>query len=79
MTVYTASGNTATTWNDPIESIWQGLTGGPKRAGGKRTDLGISERLFIGAVMNQPREQRPWGMVTWLGKVYGTSRPHLAH
>jgi hypothetical protein len=77
MTVYTASKKTAITWIEPIENIWQGMAGGPKGAGGKRTDLGISERLFIGAVMNQPRGQRPWGMVTWLGEVYGTSRPTL--
>jgi hypothetical protein len=77
MTVYNASQNGATGWADPIESIWQGLTASPKRSGRKRSDLGISERLFISAVMNQPRGQRPWGIVTWLGNVYETSRPTL--
>ena len=77
MTVYTTHPKTPNTWSEPIENVWQALSGSPKQSGRKRVDLGLSERLFIGAVVNQPREQRPWGIISWLGSVYQTSRPTL--
>jgi hypothetical protein len=79
MTVYTDMFTNITTWGEPIETIWQCLSGSPKQSRQRRMDLGLSERLFIGAVMNQPRGQRPWGIVTWLGNIYQTSRPTLYH
>ena len=77
MRVYPASEKTKTSWAEPIETIWQGQSGNNKGAGGRRRDIGLSERLFIGAVMNQPRGEKPWGIVSWLGSVYRTSRPTL--
>ena len=77
MRVYPASEKTKTSWAEPIETIWQGQRGNNKGAGGRRRDIGLSERLFIGAVMNQPRGEKPWGIVSWLGSVYRTSRPTL--
>jgi len=79
MTVYTEATNTSPHWDEPIETIWQGLGGSAAVPGQRRTDLGISERLFIGAVMNLPPKARPWGMVSWLGEIYQTSRPTLYH
>jgi len=43
----------------------------------KRPDITLSDRAFIAAVMNIPREQRPWGAITWLSDVYDTSRQTL--
>jgi hypothetical protein len=43
----------------------------------KRPDITLSDRLFIGAVMNLPRDKRPWGAVVWLADVYQTSRETL--
>jgi hypothetical protein len=43
----------------------------------KRPDIGLSDRLFIGAVVNLSRGQREWGVVKWLGDMYRTSRPTL--
>jgi hypothetical protein len=77
MTVYTEATKTSPQWDEPIETIWQGLGGSAALPGQRRTDLGISERLFIGAVMNLPPKVRPWGMVSWLGSIYRTSRPTL--
>jgi hypothetical protein len=77
MRVYTQATNTSPHWDEPIETIWQGLGGSGALPGQRRTDLGICERLFIGAVMNLPGTVRPWGMVSWLGTVYQTSRPTL--
>ena len=79
MTVYTSPAVIAhVTWPEPIESVWQMRTGA---AGGlpgyKRRDLGLADRLFIGAVVNLPPERRPWGCVTWLADVFATSRPTL--
>ena len=79
MTVYTTSSLSARViWPEPIEPIWQILPGYTQSLPGwKRTDLGLAERLFIGAVLNIPQEQRPWGIVSWLAGVMETSRPTL--
>lgn len=79
MTVYTTSSLSArVTWPEPIEPIWQILPGYTQSLPGwKRTDIGLAERLFIGAVLNIPQEQRPWGIVSWLAGVLDTSRPTL--
>ncbi len=79
MTVYPISPlSTAGTWPQPAETVWQALP--PPRqapANWKRPDLGWSDRLFIGAVVNIPREQRAWGMLNWLSETYAVSRPTL--
>jgi hypothetical protein len=79
MTVYAASTPYASvTWPDPIEPVWQMLPAADDCPPGyKRRDLGVSDRLFIGAVVNLPKAQRPWGCLTWLGDVFATSRPTL--
>jgi hypothetical protein len=43
----------------------------------KRPDIGLSDRAFIAAVVNLPREVRPWGAISWLADVYQTSRETL--
>ena len=79
MTVYTASApHASVTWPEPIEPIWQMLPAANNGLPGyKRCDLGLSDRLFIGAVVNLPKAQRAWGCVTWLAEVFVTSRPTL--
>ena len=79
MTVYTISPSIASiVWPNPIEPIWQTLpTYSLISANWRRTDLGLSDRLFIGAVVNMPREQRPWGMLNWLAETFDVSRPTL--
>ena len=80
MTVYPKT-NVSTSeiaWANPIEPIWQGLAGDAiSQPIWKRPDIGVSDRLFIGAVMNTPQEKRDWGIVQWLGDVYQVSRPTL--
>lgn len=79
MTVYSTSAlSTRVIWSDPIEPIWQVLPSrGESLPGWKRPDLGLSQRLFIGAVLNLPKEQRRWGLVSWLASVLRVSRPTL--
>jgi len=79
MTVYTTSAlSTRVIWPEPIEQIWQVLPSHAQSSPGwKRPDLGLSERLFIGAVLNLPKERRRWGLVTWLASVLNISRPSL--
>jgi len=67
-------------WPEPMESVWQMQPGGCEAATNwKRPDITLSDRLrmlfirFIGAVVNIPDEQRPWGSITWLPNVYQTS------
>lgn len=79
MTVYSTSALSASmTWPEPIEPIWQVLPNySQSLPGWKRTDLGLCERLFIGAVLNLPKERRPWGIVSWLAETLRISRPSL--
>ena len=79
MTVYTNPELSASvTWQGLIEPIWQTLPGySLSLPSWKRTDIGLSERLFIGAVLNLPKEQRQWGVVSWLGETLEVSRPTL--
>jgi hypothetical protein len=79
MTVYSTSAlSTRVIWSEPIEQIWQNLPhGGQSLPGWKRPDLGLSERLFIGAVLNLPKDRRRWGVVSWLANVLNISRPTL--
>jgi hypothetical protein len=79
MTVYTTSAFPASViWPDPIEPIWQVLpTYSQTSPNWKRPDLGLSDRLFIGAVINSPKEQRGWGSINWLADIFQVSRPTL--
>jgi hypothetical protein len=79
MTVYTISSLPARgTWPNPIEPIWQALpTYSQTAPNWKRADIELSDRLFIGAVVNMPREQRTWGLMNWLADAFQVSRPTL--
>ena len=79
MTVYTSSSLSASViWPEPIEPIWQVLPAYSQIAPNwKRPDLGLCDRLFIGAVINSPKEQRAWGSINWLSDVFQVSRPTL--
>ena len=79
MTDYTTSSALArVVWPEPIEQIWQVLPGCSQSSPNwKRPDLGLSERLFIGAVLNLPKDRRRWGIVTWLAGMLNVSRPSL--
>ena len=62
-------------WPEPMELIWQTL--GPEQGlveRWKRPDIGLADRLFIGAVVNLGGQRRPWGAISWLAEVYLTSR-----
>jgi hypothetical protein len=68
----------ASLWPEPLELIWQIQPGGCARASRwKRRDITLTDRAFIAAIVNLPREQRPWGIITWLADVYHTSRETL--
>ncbi len=79
MRVYPTSANsTSPFWPVPIEPIWHMQSGDQGQdPRWKRPDLGLSERLFIGGILNLPPGKRPWGVVQWLADVYQTSRPTL--
>lgn len=79
MTVYTISALPArVTWAEPIEHIWQVFPSySQSLPEWKRPDIGLSERLFIAAVLNLPKDRRHWGIVTWLSDLMNVSRPTL--
>jgi hypothetical protein len=62
-----------------MELIWQMQPGVSQEMNPrwKRQDIRLSDRAFIGAVMNLPRAVRPWGAITWLASAYRTSRETL--
>jgi hypothetical protein len=78
MLLYQQTAAPATLWPEPMELIWQMQPGGwTPESRWKRPDITLSDRSFIAVVMNLPREQRPWGAITWLAEVYNTSRQTL--
>ncbi len=79
MISYQETAAPATLWSEPMERVWQMQTGvrGEINPRWKRQDITLSDRAFIGAVMNLPRDLRPWGAITWLSSVYRTSRETL--
>ena len=78
MLSYLQTAAPASLWPEPLELIWQIQPGGCRRGcQWKRRDITLTDRAFIAAVVNLPREQRPWGIITWLADVYHTSRETL--
>ena len=78
MTLYLQKQQTSAIWPEPIESTWQTLGGdyGCELAP-KLPHLGLTDILFMTTIMNLPRQQRPWGVVTWLSDAFLLSRPAL--
>ncbi len=75
MIAHAQAAQPAALWPEPMETVWRMLPSGVASvARFKRPDITISDRLFIGAVVNIPRPQRPWGIISWLADVYCTSR-----
>ncbi len=65
MVVYQQTAAPEVLWPEPMELIWQVLEPGKDLVvRWKRPDIGLSDRLLIGAVVNLPREQRPWGSIS---------------
>jgi hypothetical protein len=78
MTLYLQKQQTSAIWSEPIESSWQMLGGdyGCEIAP-KLPHLGLTDILFMTTIMSLPRQQRPWGVVTWMSDVFLLSRPAL--
>lgn len=68
------STTTTYSWPEPIETIYQMLGGGAKFAS-KVPYLTLPIALFIAAVVNTPRRERPWGIITWTAETFNLSRP----
>ena len=78
MPLYNQTAASAILWPEPMEGVWQMLAGhGESSARWKRPDITLPDRMFISAVVNIPRAQRPWGSITWLSDVFDTSRQTL--
>ncbi len=65
-------------WPQPLEGMYQLVGGGEASPlAPKLPHLGLAEILFMTLVMCLPKEQRPWGIVTWMAGVFLLSRPSL--
>jgi hypothetical protein len=78
MTLYLQNQQTPVTWPEPFESTWQ-LLGGTYAhdLAPKLPHLGLADILFMTTIMSLPRQQRPWGIATWMSDVFALSRPAL--
>jgi hypothetical protein len=78
MTLYLRTKQTSVTWPEPVESTWQ-LLGGDCACelAPKLPHLGLTDILFMTTIMSLPRQQRPWGIATWISQVFALSRPAL--
>jgi hypothetical protein len=78
MTLYLQNQQTSVTWPEPFESTWQ-LLGGTyaHELAPKLPHLGLVDILFMTTIMSLPRQQRPWGIATWMSDVFALSRPAL--
>ena len=78
MTLYPVKSQSAACWPEPLETTWQ-LLGGERvpHLAPKLPHLGLADILFLTAVMNIPRQRRPWGIVNWMADVFALSRPAL--
>jgi hypothetical protein len=78
MTLYLQNQPTSVTWPEPFEATWQ-LLGGTydHDLAPKLPHLGLSDILFMTTIMSLPRQQRPWGIATWMSQVFALSRPAL--
>lgn len=78
MTLYLQNQQTSVTWPEPFESTWQ-LLGGTcaHDLAPKLPHLGLADILFMTTLMSLPRQQRPWGIATWMSTVFALSRPGL--
>jgi len=80
MEVYIEAVEKAEIWAAPIEQVWQVLpSGGGVEIAKKLPHLGWPEVMFLAAVVNIPREVRPWGIITWLSGAFMVSRPSIYH
>lgn len=78
MALYLQNQQTSVTWSEPFESTWQLLGGGYDHdLTPKLPHLGLADILFMTTVMSLPRQQRPWGIATWMSQVFALSRPAL--
>jgi hypothetical protein len=60
---------------EPVEKIWQHLASGAPKGISKVPHLSLADELFMGAIVNIPRPQREWGIISWMSDVFGVSRP----
>jgi len=71
MTLYPQVVANETWWPESIETVYQRLGGGDGSGiAPKLPHLGMGDILFMSSIMALPREQRPWGIVTWLSEVF---------
>jgi hypothetical protein len=78
MTLYPQIVANEASWPEPIETVYQLLGGGDGSGiAPKLPHLGMADILFMSSIMVLGREQRPWGIVTWLAEAFQLSRPAL--
>ncbi len=75
--IYAHTTDTKASWAKPAEVIWQELAPGAPDGISKVEHLSLADELFMAAVVNIPRPQRTWGLISWMSEVFGVSRPTI--
>ena len=75
--LYTEASRASSAWAEPLETAYQlQRRSASQQPGARRTDITQPMRLLIGSVV-QLGKGRPWGTITWLADVLGTSRQSI--
>jgi len=78
MTVYPNNEPTTPLWPVWFEMLFQSLPSGPGTPlAPKLPHLSLSEALTLGMLTLIPRENRPYGLITWASELYGVSRTSM--
>lgn len=78
MTVYTDSEPTTPLWPFYFERLFQSLPSGQGTPlAPKLPHLSWPEALTLGMLTLIPREDRPYGLITWASEMYGVSRTSM--
>jgi hypothetical protein len=78
MALYTHATNLANElWMEIEAAPWGWQMGSASAPGSKVPHLSVADELYIAAIVNQPRSQRPWGAITQLGDMFQVSRPTI--
>lgn len=78
MELYAEISPKTASWESPIEPIYQSLGWGRKsRLMPKAGHLTDSDALFLGAVVQMPKESRPHGIIQWASDAFRISRTSI--
>ena len=78
MALYLDQYTSSVIWPEPIETVYQSLSGGPgSRLTPKLPHLREWDALFLAGLVRMPRGSRPHGIITWASEAFRVSRTSI--